>query len=69
MPKDPVCNMDVDETTAKYVSEFKGKKYFFLRSWLQSDVRQRSGEIRLSLGSRQTTELPVAHFFLFWAPS
>jgi YHS domain-containing protein len=29
MPKDPVCNMDVDETTAKYVSEYKGKKYFF----------------------------------------
>jgi len=29
MVKDPVCNMDVDETTAKYVSEYKGKKYFF----------------------------------------
>jgi YHS domain-containing protein len=42
MPKDPVCNMDVDETTAKYISEYKEKKYFFLRSWLQGDVRQRS---------------------------
>ena len=29
MVKDPVCKMDVDETTAKYVSEYKGKKYFF----------------------------------------
>jgi YHS domain-containing protein len=29
MAKDPFCNMDVDETTAKYVSEYKGKKYFF----------------------------------------
>jgi YHS domain-containing protein len=29
MAKDPVCNMDVDETTAKYVSEYKGQKYFF----------------------------------------
>jgi YHS domain-containing protein len=29
MAKDPVCNMDVDEKTAKYVSEHKGKKYFF----------------------------------------
>ena len=39
MAKDPVCNMDVDETTAKYVSEYKGKKILFLRSWLQGDVR------------------------------
>ena len=29
MVKDPVCDMDVDETTAKYVSEYKGKKDFF----------------------------------------
>lgn len=29
MAKDPVCNMDVDEKTAKYFSEYKGKKYFF----------------------------------------
>lgn len=29
MAKDPVCNMDVDEKNAKYVSEYKGKKYFF----------------------------------------
>jgi YHS domain-containing protein len=29
MTKDPVCNMEVDETTAKYVSEYKGKNYFF----------------------------------------
>jgi YHS domain-containing protein len=29
MAQDPVCSMDVDEKTAKYVSEYKGKKYFF----------------------------------------
>ncbi len=29
MTKDPVCNMEVDETTAKYVSEYNGKNYFF----------------------------------------
>ncbi len=29
MTKDPVCNMDVDENNAKYVTEYKGKKYFF----------------------------------------
>ena len=36
MTKDPVCNMDVDETTAKYISE--GQEVLFLRSWLQGDV-------------------------------
>jgi YHS domain-containing protein len=29
MPLDPVCKMDVDEKTARYVSEYKGKKYYF----------------------------------------
>ncbi len=29
MTKDPVCGMEVDEKTAKWVSEYKGKKYYF----------------------------------------
>lgn len=29
MAIDPICGMSVDEKTAKYVSEFKGKKYYF----------------------------------------
>jgi YHS domain-containing protein len=29
MAKDPVCGMDVDETTAKYKSEYMGKTYYF----------------------------------------
>lgn len=29
MAKDPVCGMDVDEKTAKWASEYKGKKYYF----------------------------------------
>lgn len=29
MAIDPVCKMEVDEKTAKYVSEYKGKKYHF----------------------------------------
>ncbi len=29
MAVDPVCKMDVDEKTAKLVSEYKGKKYYF----------------------------------------
>jgi YHS domain-containing protein len=29
MAIDPVCKMTVNEKTAKYISEYKGKKYFF----------------------------------------
>ena len=29
MAIDPVCKMTVDEKTAKLVSEYKGKKYYF----------------------------------------
>ena len=29
MAKDPVCGMTVDETTAKYKSEYNGKTYYF----------------------------------------
>jgi YHS domain-containing protein len=26
---DPICNMTVDEKTAKWVSEYNGQKYYF----------------------------------------
>jgi YHS domain-containing protein len=29
MAKDPICGMDVDEKTAKWTSEYKGKTYYF----------------------------------------
>lgn len=29
MAKDPVCNMNVDEKTAKFKSEYQGKTYYF----------------------------------------
>ena len=29
MAKDLVCNMEVDEKTAKYKSEYKGTTYYF----------------------------------------
>jgi YHS domain-containing protein len=29
MPMDPVCNMEVDEKTAKFKSVYKGKTYYF----------------------------------------
>jgi YHS domain-containing protein len=29
MAIDPICKMEVDESTAKHTSEYKGKKYYF----------------------------------------
>lgn len=29
MAIDPICKMTFDEKTAEYISEYKGKKYFF----------------------------------------
>ena len=29
MAKDPICNMEVDENSAKYKTEYKGKTYYF----------------------------------------
>ncbi|MCK5628611.1 YHS domain-containing protein [Candidatus Bathyarchaeota archaeon] len=29
MAKDPICGMEVDEATAKYKTEHKGKTYYF----------------------------------------
>ncbi len=29
MAKDPVCNMEVGEKTAKWKSDYKGKTYYF----------------------------------------
>ncbi|MFC2020992.1 YHS domain-containing protein [Chloroflexota bacterium] len=29
MAKDPVCKMDVEESTAVATSEYKGQKYYF----------------------------------------
>ena len=29
MAKDPVCNMNVDEKTAKFKSDYNGKTYYF----------------------------------------
>jgi len=29
MAIDPICKMTVDEKTAKFVSKYKGKKYYF----------------------------------------
>ena len=29
MAKDPICGMNVDEETAKFKSDYKGKAYYF----------------------------------------
>ena len=37
MTKDPVCNMTVDEKTAKFKSDFGGKTYYFCSSQCKSN--------------------------------
>lgn len=29
MAKDPICNMEVDEKSAKYTTQYEGKTYYF----------------------------------------
>jgi YHS domain-containing protein len=29
MARDPVCGMDVDESTAKHTAEYQGQTYYF----------------------------------------
>jgi YHS domain-containing protein len=37
MSIDPVCGMEVDEETAQYVSEYKGRKYYFCSPGCKAD--------------------------------
>lgn len=37
MAVDPVCGMEVDESNAVYVSEYKGKKYYFCSPGCKAD--------------------------------
>jgi YHS domain-containing protein len=38
--KDPICGMNVDETTAKYKSERKGRKYVFCSSMCKEEFEK-----------------------------
>jgi YHS domain-containing protein len=37
MAKDPVCDMEVDEETAKWKSTYKGKTYYFCAPGCKSE--------------------------------
>jgi YHS domain-containing protein len=37
MAKDPVCGMEVDEKTANWKSEYKGKTYYFCAPGCKAD--------------------------------
>ena len=43
MAVDLVCEMDVDEATAKFTSEYKGKTYYFCAPGVQEALRARPG--------------------------
>jgi Cu+-exporting ATPase len=36
LEKDPICGMAVDEKTAKYKSDYKGKTYYFCSQYCQT---------------------------------
>jgi YHS domain-containing protein len=36
MEKDPICGMAVDEKTAKYKSDYKGKTYYFCSNYCKT---------------------------------
>jgi len=40
MAKDPVCNMNVDEKSAKYISEIKGNKVYLCSSACKQQLEQ-----------------------------
>lgn len=40
MAKDPVCGMDVDESTAKHKTEYKGKTYYFCAPACKADFEE-----------------------------
>ena len=37
MAIDPICKMEVDEETAKFTSEFKGKTFYFCASGCKAE--------------------------------
>jgi YHS domain-containing protein len=44
MAKDPVCNMMVDEKTAKYKSDYEGKTYYFCAASCKSTFDKNSAK-------------------------
>ena len=45
MAVDPICKMDVDEKSARWVSEYKGKKYYFCAPGCKKNLRRKSRKI------------------------
>lgn len=43
MAKDPVCKMNVDEKTAKYVSEINGEKVYLCSASCKQRLEQNPG--------------------------
>ena len=44
MVKDPVCGMDVDETSSPFRSEFEGVKYFFCSAGCKTAFDKNPGQ-------------------------
>jgi YHS domain-containing protein len=44
MAKDPVCNMNVEEKSAKYMSEVNGQKVYFCRAECKETIDHNSSK-------------------------
>jgi len=53
MATDPVCNMEVDEKTCKYKSEYKGKAYYFCAPGCQKDFEENPEKYLKKSGGEQ----------------
>ena len=58
MAIDPICKMTVDEKTAKFTSEYKGKKYYFCAPGCKKKFDTDPARVRLSEGSSRESLRP-----------
>ena len=47
MAIDPICKMTVDEKTAKFTSDYKGKRYYFCAPAAEK-IRRGPGKVHMS---------------------
>lgn len=60
MAKDLVCNMDVDEKTAKWKTNYKGKTYYFCAPGCKKDFEE-DPEMYINPQSDEHSECGCGH--------
>ena len=65
MAKDPVCNMNVDEKTAKYTSEINGNKIYLCSSACKQQFEQNPSKYGYYGKSKKSKKLNFYFRFTF----